>query len=144
MPSKVYIAGVGATHPSQKSQNANFDTMCLVSAATKALLDSGISFNDVSHGVRGRDSKHISDMFRTFRGEDIEIDEVKDGSELERAYQLVNDQNTQCVLAVAEAEVRVLESRRGMGLPVSLTERASPPPSRLFWHLRDFCGGTRI
>ena len=91
---EVYLAGVGSS-PSQKGSNSSS-----VSAATKALLDAGITLNDVS---RGLGSKSTSEAFEVLGGS--KVDEVEQGSELDKAVSLVKDRKARCVLVIAEDQV---------------------------------------
>lgn len=96
---KAYIAGVGYTpFESSKSPDA------LISAATKALLDAGVTYDDVSRAVTGKNVKGGSEALKAFGDEAVEVDKVEDGSELGSAVKLVGS-GEQCVLVVAADEV---------------------------------------
>lgn len=108
MPSKpnVFIAGVGFSPlPSSDSQARN-SAAVLVSAATKALLDAGVSYDSVSRGVTTAGS-HGSEAFESFEKGAIDIDEAERGSELSTAFQHVRDGSNRCVLMDAIEEVRL-------------------------------------
>ena len=100
MPSqpKVYIAGVGYS-PIESG------VASLVSAATKALLDAGLTYDDVTQGVQSKSLKDGSRAFKAFDPRRIPVDEVESGSELECSFQHVKEQGAQCVLLIATEKV---------------------------------------
>lgn len=101
--SKVYIAGVGV---SPASKGASVDTTSLITAATKALLDAGVTYDDVSRGVISKSQNRGANVFRAFDDGNGPVEEVEDGAELDKSYHLVRDRGEQCVLMVAIEEVR--------------------------------------
>ena len=98
---KVYIAGVGLS-PTSSAKNA---VTPLISAATKALLDAGITFDDVAQGVVGNDVKEGPAAFKAFDERGINIDKAKAGSEIDKAIRLVDDKSKQCVLVITTEKV---------------------------------------
>lgn len=109
MPSRsnVYIAGVGSSPAPGANNSSDAVIASLVSAATKALLDAGITFDTVNLGVKSKSSKHASQAFKAFDERGIKIDEVQSGAELNGAVGSIQDQGADCVLVVVEAQVRV-------------------------------------
>jgi hypothetical protein len=94
---EAHIAGVGVT--SGSGDNA------LVSAAVKALLDAGVTYDDVTRGVRAKSLKAGSKAFQAFGDEGVSVDEAEDSSALEHAAKLVTEKGEQCVLTIAKDEV---------------------------------------
>lgn len=103
--SNVYIAGVGSSPAPGANTSAEGVIASLVSAATKALLDAGVTFDSVKRGVKSKSSKHASQAFKAFDEEDIAVDEVQSGAELSSAVGSIQNQGVDCVLAVVEAQV---------------------------------------
>lgn len=109
--SKVYIVGVGSSEASSADSSNKKRTKSLVSAAVKALLDAGLTFEYVSQGVTcqsGEPSGTVAGVFEVLGGSDVPIDNVKVGSELESAFQCVGARGSQCVLLIVGEKVRVL------------------------------------
>lgn len=104
MPSHVYVAGIGVS-PLPSGSNSNKATSAVISAATKALLDAGVTYDDIAHGVRGKKSQHAAKAFKAFDEGGIEVDEVEAGSVFDSAYSLVDENNASSVLMVLEEEV---------------------------------------
>lgn len=103
---KAYLAGIGFS-PSQRGENG---TDSLISAATKALLDAGITYHDVTRGVG---SKAVLEAFKAF-GDDISaIDESKQGSELETALSSVKEGKARCVLVIVTDQVSLFPDATG-------------------------------
>lgn len=100
--SSVYIAGVGFSPLQSGSSSARNTNTSAVSAATKALLDAGVTYDDVSHGV----GSVGSEPFKAFDEGGITVDKAESGSELESAFRQVKDKGAQCVLVVAGEKVR--------------------------------------
>ena len=143
--SKVYLGGVGAsslrTEGSAKKDSASF----LVSAATKALLDAGITYDNVTRGVRRKSSNQGAEAFRAFGDQGVTITEVEDGTELQSSFTMVQDRGEQCVLVIAADKVRVCEQDFGhFQLPPfqcaewALTCKLRTPRSPLCWCLATF------
>lgn len=110
MPPKstVYVAGVGFSPSPPEGSPTKAVIASLVSAATKALLDAGVTYDDVTHGVRSVKSKAFrygSEAFEAFEEGGITVDEVQSGSELDSSFDLVRDQGVQCVLMIAIEKV---------------------------------------
>jgi hypothetical protein len=108
--SKVYIAGVGFSPSPPAGSPAQGVIVSLVSAATKALLDAGVTYDDVAQGVRSVRSKTFSygsEAFKAFDDGDITVDEVERGSEFESSFYWVRDRGAQCVLMIAVEKVCV-------------------------------------
>lgn len=100
---KVYIAGVGYSPDDASGPES---VVSLVSAATKTLLDAGVTFEDVTHGVTCKTLSSGSIAFKTFGEREVNIDRVAAGSELDASIRLVRDRDAQCVLMVAAEKVR--------------------------------------
>ena len=103
--SKVYIAGVGFSPSASEGSSAQGVVASLVSAATKALLDAGVTYDDVSHGVRSKSSSHASKAFEAFDEGGIAVNEAESGSELKTSFSLVRKRGAQCVLMIALEKV---------------------------------------
>ena len=107
--SKVYIAGTGLSAlPAEYTVDAIF--ACLVSAATKALLDAGITHDDVSRSVTvsHTGSYHPgSEAARAFDKGVLAVDEIASGSGLDYSLHLVKNQSVQSVLLIALDKVCV-------------------------------------
>ena len=107
--SKVYIAGVGVSS-SRSGDSAKKDSASsLVSAATKALLDAGITYDNVTRGVRRKSLSQAGDAFKAFGDESVRVSEVDDGSELSTSFTVVRDRGERSVLVIAADEVCVRE-----------------------------------
>lgn len=95
----VYVAGVGLS-PST-SPGKEF-VLSLISAATKALLDAGVTYDDVTHCVlssKASTSSHASDVFKSFdERSNIPVVEAETGTEFDQALSLIQDRRAQCVL----------------------------------------------
>ena len=104
MPSdtKVYIAGVGYSPDDAFGQES---VASLVSAATKALLDAGVTYQDVTHGVTCKTLSSGSIAFKAFGKGEINVDKAEAGSELDVSVRSVRERGTQCVLMVAAEKV---------------------------------------
>lgn len=100
--SRIYLAGIGFS-PVKSSREIVVPS--LVSAATKALLDAGITHDDVSRSVTS-EGDIGSDAAKAFDGGIVAVDQVGKGSELATSFKLVKNEGAQCVLMLAEDEVR--------------------------------------
>lgn len=108
--SKVYLAGVGVASAPSKGSSAEASIASLISAATKALLDAGVTFDDIVRGVVSKSSKHALNALKAFEEGGVAMNEVEQGSELEKAFALISDRGAQNVLIIAEEEVRLKSS----------------------------------
>ncbi|KAF2239481.1 hypothetical protein EV356DRAFT_528079 [Viridothelium virens] len=105
--SKVFIAGVGFSPAPPGGSPTNEFIAALVSTATKALLDAGLSYDDVARGVtsdRSHTSIHGSEAFEVFEEGGVAVDEVERGSELHTSFCWVRDRGAPCVLMIAVEE----------------------------------------
>lgn len=84
--SKVYLAGVGCT-PSKG------DAAAQVSAITKALLDAGLTYDQVTRSV----SSEGAQAFKAFEEGGPNVDEAGRASLLSDAFTLVHEKGEQCV-----------------------------------------------
>lgn len=100
---KVFIAGVGFSPVSSKDARSRDSIASQVSAATKALLDAGVTYDDVQGGVTS--SELGTGAFQSFDEEGISIDEVESGTEFLNSLKLVSNRGSRCVLMVAGEEV---------------------------------------
>ena len=98
---RVYIAGVGYSSASKDSILATTFT----SAATKALLDAGITYDDITHGLSAGQE---SEMFNGFGATRIPLGKVDTTAALPSAAALIREKGAQCVLLVALEKVRVI------------------------------------
>lgn len=103
---KVYIAGVGYSPSPSKNSSTEASIATSLSAATKALLDAGLTYDDITHGVVSKSSKHASKTLKAFEDGGVDENEVKQGSEFESAFTLIKERGAQSVLVIAEEEVR--------------------------------------
>lgn len=91
---RVCIAGVGISDSKKGS---------LVSSTTKALLDAGISFDDIDQAVTG--SNDGREALKEFDKHGIDTQDAKSGSELEKASSLVSSGKAGCVLVLTSEKV---------------------------------------
>lgn len=132
-----YIAGVGSSPLPSRTSPAKQVVKALVSAATKALLDAGITFDDVTQGVTNLRSREFGDAslpFKAFDSSVITVDEVEDGHELECAVDSVQNRGAQSALVIATRNVRmssvILMNTLRLGSdPERLTSWSSQLPS---------------
>lgn len=103
---KVHIAGIGSAEKDSGSS--------LVSAATKALLDAGITYDNVTRGARRKSLSQGAEVFRAFGDEGVPVSEVDGGSELQSSFTMVQDRGEQCVLVITADKVRFLEQDFGL------------------------------
>ena len=106
--SKVYIAGVGFSPLPPEGSPAKGVVASLVSAATKALLDAGVTFDDVILSVtstRGNILSHGSEVSKAFDDRGVAVDEVASGSELTSSFSWVRDRGARCVLMTSVDKV---------------------------------------
>ena len=99
---KVCIAGVGYSPDDASGQEP---VAKLVSAATKALLDTGVTFENVTHCVTSKTLSSGSIAFSAFGEGEVMVEKVEAGSELNASIRLVRDRDAQCVLMVAAEKV---------------------------------------
>lgn len=114
----VYIAGVGFSPLSSGSSSNKDITKSSVSAATKAFLDAGITFDDVTQGV----GSVGSEAFKAFDERGIKVDDAENGSELDSAFRLVKDKGAQCVLMLAGEKVNNPELANHFGFRILLAK----------------------
>lgn len=100
--SNVFIAGVGFSPAPPGCSSARDSIAALISAATKALLDAGVTFDDVARGVT---SMPGGTAFKAFDDAGITVEEVESGSEIHASFYLVRDRGARCVLMMAAEEV---------------------------------------
>ncbi|KIV86036.1 hypothetical protein PV11_01677 [Exophiala sideris] len=101
---EVYIAGVGLSPAPSPGSSAKSDITSMVSAATKALLDAGVTFDDITRSVSGSTGNtpnHGLKVSQAFYEGDIPVDEVESGAELEKSFSRIKDQGAPCVLMTA-------------------------------------------
>lgn len=118
--SKVFVAGVGL---SQQSSGGGAAT--LVSAATKALLDAGVTYDNVVKGVRSKQLRDGDKAFDSFGDDGVPVEQVAKGSELKSAFELVQKGKAACVLAIVADEVRCILAYLGPILTGTSTESCS-------------------
>ena len=105
---KVYIAGVGFSPLPARGSPAKSVITSLVSAATKALLDAGVTYDDVSRGVtsvKDKTSTYGAEAFKAFGEDGVTVDEEKSGFEFDNSFHCVRDRVALCVLMIAVAKV---------------------------------------
>ena len=103
-----YIAGVGFSPSPPGSSPAEAFIAALVSAATKALLDAGVTYDDVVRGVTSRrvdTFSNGSEAFKAFDQGGIAVDKVESGCELDSSLYWVRDRVVRCVLMIALEKV---------------------------------------
>lgn len=105
--SKAFIAGIGISSPQSGGSDKQVAATTIVSAAAKALLDAGVTYDDVTRGVKGKSLNEGAAAFRAFDDEAVSVDEAGDRSELSHAVELVTDRGEQCVLVASFDEVKV-------------------------------------
>jgi hypothetical protein len=102
---QVHIAGVGiSSGGSEDKASVNI----LVSALTKALLDAGVTYDDVGYGVRTHSLDGGAKAFEAFGDDGVRVNEANDSSELQDAAKLVTEKGAQCVLVLAADKVSAL------------------------------------
>lgn len=105
---KVYIAGVGSSPWPPQGSPAKTVSASGVSAATKALLDAGVTYDDVAQGVTNVRSKTLesgSQVFKAFDEGGIPVNEVEHGSEFASSVYLTRNRGIRCVLMIAAEKV---------------------------------------
>ena len=105
--SQIFIAGVGYTPVAVRSSLGRDAFVAQVSAATKALLDAGVTSDDVDQGVISTPNTALHcgpGLFETFDG-GIPVSKVKSGSEIDTSLCLIRDRVARCVLMIAIEEV---------------------------------------
>ena len=103
--SKVYIAGVGCSPSPPEGPPVKAVLRSLVSAATKALLDAGVTYDDITQCVRSKTLSYASEVFKALDERESPVDDVEGGSELDSSIRWVRDQGAQCVLMIAVEKV---------------------------------------
>lgn len=103
--SPVYIAGVGYSPLPSKNSSTEASIATLISAATKALLDAGVTYDDITHGVVSKSSKHGTNAFKAFEDDGVVVKQTEQSSELETSFTLVKDGGAKSVLMITEEEV---------------------------------------
>lgn len=96
---EVYIAGVGFPTLSLAGTSVKTIVASLVSAATTALLDAGVTFDDVTQTVvtlSGNTPNYGSEVSGAFCHRDIAMDEVEKGYEFDTSFTLIRDRSAQC------------------------------------------------
>ncbi|KIW59475.1 hypothetical protein PV05_03922 [Exophiala xenobiotica] len=96
---EVYIAGVGFPTLSLAGTSVKTIVASLVSAATKALLDASVTFDDVTQTVvtlSGNTPNYGSEVSGAFCHRDIAMDEVEKGYEFDTSFTLIRDRSAQC------------------------------------------------
>lgn len=105
--SGAYIAGVGVHHIKATSSNVALDAL-MVSAGVKALLDAGVTYDDVDQSVAcffDQDLKATKAGFETYGKTGTPVYEVECFSGLYTAIQLVRSGDANCVLMVGVDKV---------------------------------------
>ena len=98
----VYIAGVGISHLKRSISNAAIDELAL-SAGTKALLDAGLTYNDVKHSVAcflPDELKISKTSFATFGKTGTPVSEVDCYSALFATSQCIKSGHPNCAMMV--------------------------------------------
>ena len=99
---KVYIVGVGFSPLPEGSSPAQDLIGPLVSAATKALLDAGVTYDDIDltvHGSVGSETSHA------FGQGPLNVNGTGDGSDFVSAFDRLADQGTHSVLLMTVQKV---------------------------------------
>lgn len=107
----VYIAGVGISHLKGRHSASNIEELA-ISAATKALLDAGVSYSDVKHGIAcflGDDLKVSKRVFQSFGKTGAPITKVEGYSGMFIARQFIKSGTSDCILVVGFDQVSRLE-----------------------------------
>ncbi|KAK5065164.1 hypothetical protein LTR84_001000 [Exophiala bonariae] len=100
----VYLAGVGYSPFSSNDSSGGSPIAALVSAVVKALLDAGITYDNVTTtvaGCRDNGSSYGPQVAKVFDNTFIEVKEIEAGSELDEALHLVKTRRSHCVLVFA-------------------------------------------
>lgn len=98
----VYIAGVGTCHLTATSSKASVHDI-VISAATKALLDAGITYNEVKQNVAcflGRDLRVGRSSFDFFGKTGAPVTEIDCYSGLSGASHFVKSGDAECTLLI--------------------------------------------
>lgn len=106
--SKVFIAGVGLS-PSKGEPDSS-----VVSAAVKALLDAGLTYDNVSKSIVSKDVKNGAKVLEAFNDNEIPVDSVSAKTILKSAAEAVTSGKAQCVLAVGTDKVRAPDTKRNL------------------------------
>lgn len=94
---RVYITGVGFSPSTSSDAPSKRAIASAVSAATKALLDAGLTYDDVTRAVSSVDRK----AFTVFDHGGVDIETTGNDRILERAISRAKDKGAQCVLAIS-------------------------------------------
>jgi 3-oxoacyl-[acyl-carrier-protein] synthase III len=103
--SSAHLAGVGVS----AGKDADLETLA-ASAGTKALLDAGVTYSDVDHGLacfldeRARIPRSV---FTTYGTEGAPVSEIDNHSGLLTAVQSVRGGHANCVLVIAIDRVSI-------------------------------------
>ena len=101
--SEVYIVGVGFSTSKGSSQKAIITS--LVSASTKALLDAGVTYDDVAQIVTM--PSYGTKVSRAFGDRDITINEVERESQFDVSFKSIRERAVQGVMLTLTEEVCV-------------------------------------
>ena len=107
----VYLVGIGISPwswprtslPSMKTKGAVHQLA--ISAGTKALLDAGVSYDNVDHALACGDLRGDNDVFYTFGKTGIPIHAVDNDSGLYAAIHFIKTGNAHCVLVIGLDQV---------------------------------------
>ncbi|KAI9685609.1 MAG: hypothetical protein M1822_004467 [Bathelium mastoideum] len=104
---KVFIAGIGFSPSPPNGSPAHDFIAALVSAVTKALLDAGITYDNIARSVTTTSSSKVNYGSEALKALDegvFAVDEAERGSELQTAIRCVRDGGAKCVLMIAIEE----------------------------------------
>lgn len=108
MSNSVYIAGVGITHPKNGSQSTSSLNDTILSAGTKALLDAGVTYNDVKASIACFLDRNLTigrNSFETFGRTGTPVYKVDNYSGLHVASQFVRSGTADCVMVIGFDQV---------------------------------------
>lgn len=103
----VYIAGVGISHLKGRVSDSNVEELA-ISAATKALLDAGVTYGEVNNSIAcflGDDLKTSKNVFKSFGRTGSPITKVECHSGVYIGSQAIRSGNSNCVLVVGFDQV---------------------------------------
>lgn len=103
----VYIAGVGISHLKGRVSDSNVEELA-VSAATKALLDAGVTYGEVNNSIAcflGDDLKASKKVFQSWGTTGTPITKVECHSGVYIGSQAIRSGNSNCVLVVGFDQV---------------------------------------
>ncbi len=104
----VYIAGVGISHLKGRVSESNVEELA-ISAGTKALLDAGLSYGSIKHGIAcflGDDLKVSKRVFQSFGKTGAPITKVECHSGMFIARQFIKSGTSDCILVIGFDQVR--------------------------------------